>query len=429
MVYYAKIILIYYIAQERGMIMEISLDKTVRAMSIALDLIEISSLEDKNIIESVSNVNYSNHEFTHHSNRTAYISLKIGSSLNLSKENMMRLYLCALLHDIGAANSLKSSHSHSDFIKNHCIKGCEIIKPFPILNGISEIILYHHENYNGTGPMNIKEDEIPVESQIIRIADLVELLYDEKIPPYKQQNHITNWVISHSDTIFSKEIVDCFLKVSSTDTFWFDLENIGFMNSILDEISPSLDITLRLDHFETIASIFSNIIDSKSKFTALHSKEIADLAFNVSKHLGYSDEKCKKMRIAGLLHDIGKVAIPSKILDKNGPLTKEEFSIIKSHVYYTSMILSKIDGINDITEWASSHHEKLNGTGYPRKLSSKDLSEESRIMAVCDIYQALTEDRPYRKGLSKDKAFAIMDDMASSNLICNKSLSYLKEAL
>ncbi|MFU0824824.1 HD-GYP domain-containing protein [Clostridium sp.] len=409
--------------------MEISLGKTVRAMSIALDLIEISSLEDKNIIENVSNVNYSNHEFTHHSNRTAYIALKIGSFLNLSKENMMRLYTCALLHDIGAANSLKPSHSSCDFIKEHCIKGCEIIKPFPILSGISEIILYHHENYDGTGPMNIKEDDIPIESQIIRLADLVELLYQEKLPPYKQQGHITNWVISHSNTIFSRKIVDAFLKASSTDTFWFDLENIGFIDFILDEISPSLDITLNLEHFETIASIFSNIIDSKSKFTAVHSKGISELAFNVSNHLRYSDEKCKKMRIAGLLHDIGKVAIPSKILDKNGPLTKEEFSIIKSHVYYTSIILRKIDGIEDINEWASNHHEKLNGTGYPRKLCSKDLGEESRIMAVCDIYQALTEDRPYRKGLSTDKAFSIMSDMASSNFICKKSLSYLKEAL
>ncbi|QGU94175.1 HD domain-containing protein [Clostridium bovifaecis] len=409
--------------------MEISLNETVRAMSIALDLVEISSLEDKNIVETVSKVNYSNHEFANHSKRTAYIALQVASFLGLNSEIIKRLYLCSLLHDIGAANSLKYSHSSNNFIREHCIKGSEIIKPFPILHGVPDIILYHHENYNGTGPLNIDGHKIPIESQVIRIADLVELLYEENIPPYKQESRIIDWVTSHSNTIFSTEIVDAFLRASSTDKFWFDLENVGFIDSILDEISPNLDIALNLDEFETIACIFSNIIDSKSEFTATHSRGISDLAFSVSRYLGYSEEKCKKMRIAGLLHDIGKVAIPSKVLDKNGPLTKDEFSIIKSHVYYTSIILNKIENIKDISEWASNHHEKLNGKGYPRGLSSKDLCEESRIMAVCDIYQALTEDRPYRTGLNKDKAFEIMMDMASNNFICNDSLNHLKSAL
>ena len=222
-------------------------------------------------------------------------------------------------------------------------------------------------------------------------------------------------------------MVDAFLKTAEKDSFWFDLENITFIDSIFSSIAPNTNIYLNLEEFEKIAEIFSRIIDSKSKFTARHSKGISDLAYTISKHIGYPSEKCTKMQIAGLLHDIGKLATPSSILNKNGPLTKEEFSIIKAHVYYTSIILNKIEDIPEISEWASNHHEKLNGNGYPNKLEAKDLSEESRIMAVCDIYQALTEDRPYRKGLSIDEAIDIMNKMAENNDICKNALGYLKE--
>lgn len=135
------------------------------------------------------------------------------------------------------------------------------------------------------------------------------------------------------------------------------------------------------------------------------------------------------MKIAGLLHDIGKLAIPLNILDKNGPLTSQEFGIIKSHAYYTKIILDKIEDIPNISEWASNHHEKLNGQGYPRGLKADELSEESRIMAVCDIYQALTEDRPYRKGLNINNAFNIMDEMVSGGFICAAALGHLKETI
>jgi len=100
-------------------------------------------------------------------------------------------------------------------------------------------------------------------------------------------------------------------------------------------------------------------------------------------------------------------------LDKPGKLSMEEYSIIKSHTYYTRLVLDKIDGIQDISDWASNHHETLRGTGYPDALNSSSLSLESRIIAVSDIYQALTEDRPYRSGMTIEKTFSIIDNMVA----------------
>ena len=97
------------------------------------------------------------------------------------------------------------------------------------------------------------------------------------------------------------------------------------------------------------------------------------------------------------MHDIGKLIVSNDILEKPGKLTEYEFAEMKDHAAATYRILSKIKGIPDIVEWAANHHEKLNGKGYPRALSEKDLSFEEQLMACIDIYQALTEKRPMRK--------------------------------
>ena len=409
--------------------MKISLNKIIRAMSIALDLAEISYMEYTDVVEKTSNINYSDHKFLHHSKRTAYIALKLANYLNLEEAVVKELYISSLLHDIGAISSLYKSHTSDSFIKEHCSTGSMILSDFPIFSNMSHIILYHHENWDGSGPMKLKGSSIPIESQLIRISDLLEVVYEEKLSSFKQKQNIINWVSINSGTLFSPEMVDAFLNVAEKDIFWFDIENMYYIDFVLDNISPNIDTYVGLKEFQHIAYIFANIIDKKSKFTARHSREISELSYKVSKHIGYDEEKCLKMKIAGLLHDLGKLAIPSDILDKEGPLSNEEFSIIKSHSYYTKIILDKIEDIRDISAWASNHHEKLNGNGYPRSLCSNEICEESRIMGVCDIYQALTEDRPYRKGLSQDRAFSILEGMIDDGLVCKDAVSYLKGAI
>ncbi len=411
--------------------MKISLDKTIRAMSLALDLSEISSMESLDDAPKASKINYAKHTFLHHSTKTTYIAIELGRFLQLKDNIMNKLYISALLHDIGAANSFTKCHTSEAFIKSHCISGSKILKSFPDIeqiNDLSNIILYHHENWDGTGIFGMEGNAIPIESQIIRIADLTESLFKENIPGFMQKDSIIEWIKSN-ERLFSKEVVNSLYEVSKKDIFWCNLDNLPYMPFILDNISPSLNIYLNLKEFECISNIFSIIIDNKSKFTATHSRKIANLAYKVSKHIGYSEEKCIKMKIAGLLHDIGKLAIPTSILDKAGPLSNEEFSTIKSHVYYTGIILNMIKDIPDISSWSSNHHEKLNGDGYPNNLDSMDISEECRILCVCDIFQALTEDRPYRNGLPQDMAMSILNSMAHDKFICETAVMHLKSTI
>ena len=132
---------------------------------------------------------------------------------------------------------------------------------------------------------------------------------------------------------------------------------------------------------------------------------------------GKDEEEKIKLMIASDLHDIGKLAVPNSILESNNKLAEEEFEIIKEHAYYTRLTLENIKGFEDITEWASNHHEKLDGSGYPYGKSGEELDFNSRLIASLDIYQALTEERPYREALSHKTAIEIMKDMCCSGFI------------
>ncbi len=117
------------------------------------------------------------------------------------------------------------------------------------------------------------------------------------------------------------------------------------------------------------------------------------------------------------MHDIGKLVVDKDILEKPDKLTKEEYRHIQNHAYYTFDILRKISGFEDITLWASSHHEKLDGSGYPFGKKAENLSFNERLMACLDIYQALIEDRPYKNGLGHEAAMNILRDMSDRNML------------
>lgn len=171
---------------------------------------------------------------------------------------------------------------------------------------------------------------------------------------------------------------------------------------------PDFSIEVSLKRFLSITKIFSKIIDGKSKFTAKHSVDLEQKSLKLVEYFGLDEETKLKIQIASNLHDIGKLGTPNSILDKEGSLTSNELFEIKKHAYLTHTILSKIDNFSDITKWASSHHEKLDGTGYPFGLTSNELGLEERIVSCLDFYQALVEDRPYRKSMSHFEAMVLL---------------------
>ena len=144
----------------------------------------------------------------------------------------------------------------------------------------------------------------------------------------------------------------------------------------------------------------------------MHSAGVAASARALAKLAGMNTQECDKMEIAGSVHDLGKIRTPSEILEKPGKLTAEEFNVMKEHAFFSDLLLSRVGGFNEIRGWAALHHEKLNGKGYPYHLKAGEIPLGAQIMAVADVFSAITEDRPYRKGMPEEKVKAILRENA-----------------
>ncbi len=120
-----------------------------------------------------------------------------------------------------------------------------------------------------------------------------------------------------------------------------------------------------------LTRIFAKVIDFRSPFTAMHSAGVAASAVRLARLVHMSDTECQMIRIAGNLHDIGKIAVPRSVLEKQSRLTPDEFDIIRAHSYCTYQVLDGLKGLEDIQRWAAYHHERLDGKGYPFKLDAK----------------------------------------------------------
>lgn len=384
-----------------------NLNEFLMSISFALDFVEMDILGVK----------------SNHSKRTAYISLKIAEEIGLNSEQLCDIVALTIMHDNGASE--KSLHDKFktvnalENLKEHCIIGERNSRQYPFLTNVEDVIKYHHERYDGTGFFHLKGDEIPLMSQIIQLGDIVDRTFDLQNNNFEMQQKITNFVKVQRERLFSPGLVDAFCNITKNTSFWDNLKD-HFIDTALNADTPVYTKNLTLLEIRKITGVLSTIIDSKSKYTEKHSMDLcAKVSIMADFYKMHLDEKTKLM-LAADLHDIGKLAVPNRILDSPAGLNKEDFEIIKKHTYYTRLALQNINGFEDITEWAANHHEKLNGKGYPFGKTAKELDFNSRLMACLDIYEALTEERPYRKSLSHEEAMRILKNMSNDGLIDTK---------
>jgi putative nucleotidyltransferase with HDIG domain len=177
-----------------------------------------------------------------------------------------------------------------------------------------------------------------------------------------------------------------------------------------------------------VARAFADIIDAKSPFTFDHSRRVAGYAVAMGRVLGFAEEEQLRLYRAGLLHDIGKLGVSNRILDKAGPLTGAERAAMERHPANSFEILQRVSAFRDFAWTAATHHEKLDGSGYPYRLTGADLDASARCLVVADIYDALTTDRPYRPGMEKARAFEVIDADAGTKL-CETAVEALKTAV
>jgi putative two-component system response regulator len=181
-----------------------------------------------------------------------------------------------------------------------------------------------------------------------------------------------------------------------------------------------------LASIENVLFSLANTVEAKDTYTQGHVERVSNMAVSVGKKMGMRERELEALRFGGALHDIGKIAVPGRILNKPGPLDPDEWDIMKSHPDEGCKIcLPLMKNLGPALEVIRHHHEKLDGSGYPDGLKGDDISLAARVMGVADIYDALVTDRPYRKGMTKEKAFSILREEVEEGKLDKKVVETL----
>ncbi len=343
-----------------------------------------------------------------HGERVAYIASKLVEELGESKIiNSSALYLMSIFHDIGAYktedinNLLKFETANAD---EHSVYGYLFLKYLTPITDNCEAVLYHHT------PIYLMSEVDPIVTeyaQLINLADKIDVAYiktgsfENTYSAISKSKHIeSKYLLAFKKLIDSNKISD--KKFAEESKIWSD--------NMVDSLELSADDLIK--YLKMI--IYS--MEFKSPVTMLHSVNTTTISVFLGEKLNLSEETLEKLYYGALLHDIGKIAIPEAILEFKGKLDSDKMTIMRTHASYTEELL---DGLfdQDIIDCAVNHHEKLDGSGYPKGLSSEQLTVEMRIVAIADITSALISRRSYKGNYDWDKTIEILQDMADKNQI------------
>lgn len=367
-----------------------------------------------------------------HGKRVAYMAAEIAKELSWDKKTINMLIELGMLHDCGVSSTYVHTYLVNELDWNnseaHAIVGEKLLKKTAIYAHLATYVRYHHTHWDlFPDTLSTEEKEI---SNLIYLADRVDALRAQMRSLGIQAIFSIEEVIKkYTNTMFCPKLADAFLNISPKQSFWFYLENEALDEYLHEWVNGCESQVFSFEEIKEIALMFANIVDAKSKFTAEHSIGVSMLSRYLAELFELSEENCEHVELAGLLHDLGKLRVNDDILNKPMALNADETLRMSRHAFDSDIILRKISGFKEIAYIASLHHEKLDGAGYPYRLGEAEIPFTARIIAVADIFQALVQNRPYRYGLSKEEAYAIIDDLCAKNQLDKHIVSKLKKYL
>jgi putative nucleotidyltransferase with HDIG domain len=297
-----------------------------------------------------------------------------------------------------------------ELIASRCERGASIVRRLGFPDGTALAIQSLDEHWNGKGhAQGLAGEAIPQLSRIMNLAQTIEVFLARE----KGQGQAADDVLrARRGQWFDPALTDIAREMMLDDEWRASLYSGDVDDRVLHLEHAGRDWEVDDAGLDQIAEAFADIIDAKSPFTYRHSSMVAAYAKATAAQMGFDAEGVRQMYRAGLLHDIGKLGVSSRILDKPGPLNSRERAEMREHPRYTWEILKRVRAFEDFAMLAALHHEKLDGSGYPWGRTADDLDMPARVLVVCDIYEAITESRAYRTGLTTAQAMQILREQS-----------------
>jgi putative nucleotidyltransferase with HDIG domain len=399
--------------------MKINLQRTITSLTNALDFVGTDE--------------------SHHGKRVALMAVSIAHEMGWPQPRCEKMLYAGMLHDCGVSRT-KEHRAITETLEwegaqRHCERGAEYLTDCPPLAHFSAIVRWHHTRWEVLLHEDLADD-LRLESNLIFLADRADILLAPYFIGASLKNEIL-WeyprvverIAGLGGTLFSPLLVEAFQRAADRESFWLAMDPAYIEDEIEGHLRQGQPVELDTRDALAIAGLFSHTVDAKSAYTLDHSTRVARIARYLAEAAGIRGEDLDKIEIAGLLHDIGKLRVPEDILDKPGPLTRDEHAFVMRHSYDTGHILTKTFPGQPIAQWAAMHHENLLGTGYPFHSKATEIPHEARLIAVADIFQALSQERPYRGHMAQAEVMSRMEEMSTAGRIDPEMVSLLNAHL
>jgi putative nucleotidyltransferase with HDIG domain len=291
-----------------------------------------------------------------------------------------------------------------EMVRIRCDRGAEIAARLGFNEAVASAIRSLDEHWDGRGhAQGLRGDEIPLAARIANLAQTLEVFFTAK-----GVQSALDVIRTRRGSWFDPALAQICQGWRQDHSWWRSLLDDDLDSRVLTMEPATLIRHVEEDGLDHLAEAFAAIIDAKSPYTSQHSANVAKYATAIAKQMRLDGPTIRSIYRAGLLHDIGKLGVSNTILDKAAPLTADEREAMAQHPRLTWSILRRVNAFKDFAWTAALHHERLDGSGYPWALRADDLELEARILAVADVWEALTARRPYRDGLPVDQALMII---------------------
>lgn len=357
----------------------------------------------------------------YHAWRVSILSAHFAKNI-ASPRKLKDIFYAALLHDIGAAgfslhiiHYLKSNNKANRYILlSHPIVSAQLVSNIPQMTAAAKLILDHHEWINGEGYPRAKlERNIPTGAQVIRLADSIDIaLQNGRLSRLRE---LKTKLSLNIDKEYPKALFTRAFNILKHNKFFYRIHSRLNIPKIFKETKSEvglIHIPNKIDAIGTTLEVISQIIDMKHPYNSGHSLRVSRYALAIALALNLDHDEITRIKWAGLIHDIGKFSVSRFVMNKPGELTKKEFQTVKKHAQITQDIMQMIPTLKEIAPIASSHHEYFDGSGYPQGLKGDQVPLGARILVVCDAFDAMTSNRPYRQPLSPQAAAAEIEKLA-----------------
>jgi HD-GYP domain-containing protein (c-di-GMP phosphodiesterase class II) len=383
-----------------------------------------------------------------HAQRVCLIATMLADAIGLEQAERSGVYFGALLHDIGvtpaSADLFRTTgidedvvfaslplhapdmqraelvfadrEAVSEAVHQHSVLGGELVRTLELPDGAAAAVESHHERWDGDGfPAGARGEDIPLVARVVAAADIAEVLISEQISSLVARRRFVTSISEYAGTMLDPGVVDKLLELARSDEFWLGLYSEDLAGTLVG-MRIAVDARKSRKRVMRFAEVFADLSDAKGGHIIGHSRQTAENAERLAEAIDLDAAHIEMIRIGALLHDLGLLGVPARVMSKPDILSVTEMQIMRQHPTNSEAVLQDLSGFEEVSTWIARHHERPDGKGYPEMLAGDDIPLESRILAVADVYAALTAERPHRGAMPAADARQILLGAAGTQL-------------